>query len=265
MRHTFRYLLAAPPVPGSTVELPPSDAHHLVRVVRRREGDELEMIDADGRIWPAVVAAVGERSAAVRLADAPLQGPPPAPVVLYQGLAEWNRLDTVVEKCAELGVRRLVMVTADRVRRTPQPDAWRRRRERMLRVAESAARQSGQTHLPQVDGLMDLDAVLRDTADMDRFVLDPTGEVAFTDALADRADPAAPVAVVVGPDAGWSRAELERVRAAGVPVCRMGASVLRAETAGLVAVVAALATTGHLSRSVSDPPAPSSSRSGDLA
>lgn len=251
MRHTFRYLLPGDPLPGATVVLPAPDSHHLVRVVRRRVGDPVEMIDATGRIWPATVVEDGE-PAAVRLAAEPVAGPPAAPVVLYQGLAEWNRLDTVVEKCAELGLPRVVLVTGDRVRRTPEPDAWRRRRERLVRVAEAAARQSGQAHLPAVEGILSLDEALDATGGMDRVMLDPRGEAPLTDVLDERPDPGAPLAVLVGPDAGWSAAEVARARSAGVPVCRMGPSVLRAETAGIVAVAVALAAAGYLARSGRD-------------
>ncbi|HWH15297.1 MAG TPA: RsmE family RNA methyltransferase [Miltoncostaeaceae bacterium] len=243
MRHTFRYLLTAPPAPGATVMLAPADAHHLSRVVRRRAGDPVEMIDADGRVWPAVVVDTGAE-ARVRLADGPRPGPPPAPVVLAQGLAEWGRLDTLVEKCAELGVPRIVLLTTERTRRVPDPDAWRRRRERLVRVAQAAARQSGQSHLPAVEGLVPAAAALAGPGE--RVMLDGRGDRPLGAHLAGRPDAAAQLTLLVGPDAGWSGHEVAAARAAGVAVCTLGAATLRAETAGLVAVTLALAAAGHL-------------------
>src|SRR5262249_54151273 len=147
MRHVFRYLIDAPDGPGATVTLSPADSHHLLRVVRRRAGDPLELIDGTGLLWPAVLVEEGP-PAAVRVA-APTAAARAGPVALYQGLADWGRLDVLVEKAAELGLERVTLFTSASVRRVPDEDAWRRRRARLGRVAESAARQAGQGHLPR--------------------------------------------------------------------------------------------------------------------
>lgn len=248
MRHTFRYLVAGAPSPGDVIALAPSDAHHLARVVRRRPGDPLEIVDAQGVIWAAVVHDVDD-GARVRLLAGPRPGPAPAPVVLFQGIAEWNRIDTVVEKCAELGVPRIVMISTDRAKRVPEPDAWRRRRERMVRVAEAGARQSGQGHLPRVEGLVTLDEAIAGAGTLELVMLDPSGDRPLDDVLSRHAGCLTSTGLLVGPDAGFSRGEVERARRAGVDVCTVGAGILRAETAALVGVTLALAARGHLARS----------------
>ena len=94
--HTFRYVAAGTVVAGGAVELTDADTHHLVRVVRRGQGDQVEVIDDAGRIWPGVVDELGP-PARVRVAQAPRHGPPTLPVDLFVGLLEWGRLDLVVE------------------------------------------------------------------------------------------------------------------------------------------------------------------------
>ena len=243
MRHTFRYLVGAAPEPGDTVALSVADTHHLVRVVRRRPGDELELMDGSGRLWPAVLVAEGP-PAVVRV-SAPREGPPLAPVTLYQGLAEWGRLDMLVEKAAELGLERVVMFTSSRVARAPDPDAWRRRRARFLRVAEAAARQSGRARLPRIEGLLDLDAVLGEVASGEGWLLDPGGSAPLASALAEAAPSRA--ALLIGPEAGFAPEEIVAAEAAGIPACHLGPAILRAETAGLVALTLALGAVGALS------------------
>ncbi len=252
MKHTFRYLLRDPAVAGATVALDRADAHHLTRVVRRRVGDPVEMIDPSGRVWPATVVQDGE-NAAVRLAAAPVEGPPPAPVVLYQGLTEWGRLDTLVEKCAEIGVPRIVFLVTARTRRPPDRDTWRRRRERMLRVAEAAARQSGRSRLPAVEGPVGVEEALAAGGTGDTVMLDPRGEEGLADVLARRDPRDGPVRLLVGPDAGFSDEEVAAADRGGVPVCSLGPGTLRAETAGLVAVAVALTVAGALSPSSAGP------------
>lgn len=243
-RHTFRYVVDDEPGPGAEVALAAADAHHLTRVVRRGPGDAVELIDRAGRIWPATVLD-GAPVARVRLGDAPRPAPGPAPVTLLQGLTEWGRLDTLVEKCTELGVGEVAFLLTARTRRAPHAEAWGRRRERLGRVAEAAARQAGAPP-PALGGLVRVAEAL--AAPGDAVLLDPSGDRALTAHLAARPDPAAPLRLLVGPDAGWSRDEVDAARRSGVPVGALGHTVLRAETAGLVAVTLALAAAGRLGR-----------------
>ena len=220
-----------------------------MRVVRRRPGDELELIDGGGpRCGPPCWSRTGP-PALVRVGRAAGPAPPPAPVTLYQGLAEWGRLDLLVEKAAELGLERGGARSPRAASRaSPDADAWRRRRERLLRVAEAAARQSGQGRLPLIEGLLAFDEVLAEIAAGEGFLLDP-GRARRRSAAAPwpRRAPAR-AALVVGPEAGFARGRGRRAPARpGLPACRLGAAVLRAETAALVALSLALAAVGALS------------------
>lgn len=242
LRHTFRYLVPDVPGAGAELALPPADSHHLARVVRRRAGDAVELIDGGGRLWPAVVTDPGP-PARVRVA-APRPGPAPTGVSLWMGLAEWSRLDVAVEKASELGVEEVVLLTSARARRVPAPDAWRRRRDRLERVAEAAARQSGQGRLPRLRGLVPFAEALDGVPPGEGYLIDPRGDAPLTAALAGAAGGRA--RLVVGPDAGFSEEEVAAARRAGFAVCGLGAAVLRAETAAIVAVSVALAALGRL-------------------
>lgn len=245
MRHTFRYLVPGAPRPGDTIALSSADSHHLVRVVRRVPDDPLELIDPAGRLWAATLIAPGP-PATVRV-RAPRSRPAPAPLTLYLGLLEAGRLDVVVEKAAELGVERVVLVRSERVRRVPSVEALARRLERLGRVVAAAARQSGHGALTRVEGLVPFDAVLDELGSDEAYLIDARGEAGLGEALLARG-PAAPrrVALAVGPEAGFSEGEWARARGRGIPACRLGPATLRAETAALVAMSLALGATGHL-------------------
>jgi 16S rRNA (uracil1498-N3)-methyltransferase len=240
VRHTFRYLVDDPPEAGQELTLSPEDSHHLARVVRRRPGDEVELTDGAGRLWPAVVVAAGER-ATVRV-GAPRPAPPPPAVTLYLGLTEWGRVDMVVEKAAELGVREVALMTSERAKRVPGPAAWERRRERLARVAAAAARQSGQVWLPRLRGLVPFGDALAEVPPGEGCLIDPRGDAAIS-AVVGRSGRAA---LLVGPQAGFSEAEVAHARAAGLAVCGLGPAVLRTETAAIAAVTLALAAAGRL-------------------
>jgi 16S rRNA (uracil1498-N3)-methyltransferase len=240
VRHTFRYLVAAPPAVGQEVALSPDDSHHLSRVVRRRPGDEVELTDGAGRLWPAVVVATGAR-ATVRVGEPRIAPRPPA-VALFLGLTEWARVDLAVEKAAELGVREVALMTTERTGRVPGADAWERRRRRLERVAGAAARQSGQAWLPRLRGLVPFGDALAEIPTGEGCLIDPRGDAA----IAKVAGRSGRAALLVGPQAGFSEAEVARARAAGLAVCGLGRAVLRTETAAIAAVTLALAAAGRL-------------------
>jgi 16S rRNA (uracil1498-N3)-methyltransferase len=246
VKHVFRYVIREPVEPGGTLLLSDIDSKHLVRVVRRAEGAGILLIDLSGHLWPATVVEVGSRVKVV-VAEEGLAGLPPAPLVLYQGLAEWGRLDMLTEKVAELGVAEMALMVSERVRRVPAPDAWRRRKERLGRVVEAAARQAGRGHLTRIRGLVSFDDVVREIPPGEGFLLDPGSPRSLADVLADAGPSLETVRIVVGPDTGFSDVEVQRAREAGIATCSIGPATLRAETAALVSVVQVLGTLGALS------------------
>jgi 16S rRNA (uracil1498-N3)-methyltransferase len=162
-------------------------------------------------------------------------------VALYLGLADWARVDLVVEKAAELGVRDVVLIVSDRARRVPDAEAWARRRERLARVAQSAARQSGQAWLPRLRGLVRFADAVAEIPTGEGCLIDPRGDAAISAAVGRSGR----AALLVGPQAGFSEAEVAQARAAGFAVCGLGPAVLRTETAALVAVTLALDAAGR--------------------
>jgi 16S rRNA (uracil1498-N3)-methyltransferase len=236
VKHTFRSTVADVPQPGATITLGADDGHHLIRVARRGVGDSTEVIDPDGQIWPAVIEAVGP-PVQLRVGDTPRSGPAVVPIDLYIGSLEWGRFDLVVEKCTEIGIASLTMFSSERAGRKTDQQGFDRRRERLDRLADAAAKQSGQGRRPELRGLVPFSTVIRGIPTGTGFVVDARGQRTLGQAL--RAAAPERAAIVVGSDAGFSEAEIDQARQSGLAICGLGASTLRAETAALVAVAVA--------------------------
>ena len=106
----------------------------------------------------------------------------------------------------------------------------------------AAARQSGQAWLPRLRGLVPFGDALAEVPTGEGCLIDPRGDAAIS-AVAGRSGRAA---LLVGPQAGFSEAEVARAREAGLAVCGLGPAVLRTETAAIVAATLALAAAGRL-------------------
>jgi len=101
--------------------------------------------------------------------------------------------------------------------------------------------------LPEIDGVWTVDGLCAALEGHRLIVLDPQAPTPLAAALSDAARDA-PIALVVGPDAGFAGSELARLRAAGAEVCHLGGTTLRAETAAIVAAGITLALTDPLDR-----------------
>ncbi len=211
--------------------------HHL-RVARVVPGEEVEVFDGRGRAWAAWLETVDEAGAVLRLGEE-RRGAAGRSVVLIQGLPKGEKLDWVLQKSTELGVSAIWPVLTARSVSRPKPEAISARHARWQRIVEEAARQSGRTDVPEVTALRSLeDAVRALTAGVRLLVLDEEERSERLSAVAGEGA----VALVVGPEGGLAREEVEALReAGGVPVS-LGPLVLRTETAGL----AALAVLRHL-------------------
>ena len=205
-------------------ELSADDRHHLERVLRLRPNDALTVGDGAGR-WRrcrlgAVIEPVGD----------PMTVPPPArEVAVGFAVLKGGRSETVVQKLTELGADRIVPMVADRSVVRWDEGTADRLAERWRRVAREAVMQCRRLWLPRVEPLRPFAEIdLQDAA-----LAVPTGRT-----LDDDED-----FVLVGPEGGWSDAELAAVpRHVG-----LGPHVLRAETAAIAAAaVLGARRSGHL-------------------
>jgi len=204
--HAFVPDLVAP-------ELDDRDRHHLERVLRLRVGDELTVSDGRGR-WRLCRFGSALDPLGPIAADPDQE---PAITVAF-ALVKGDRNEWIVQKLTELGVDRIVPLVAERCVVKWDATKARRNRERLDLVAREAAMQSRRTWLPTVEAPSDFGEVVT-----------RAGAV-----LADRdGQPPSLVrpVVLVGPEGGWSDAE----RAADAPHMTLGPTVLRAETAAIVA------------------------------
>ncbi|MGH9280251.1 MAG: RsmE family RNA methyltransferase [Acidimicrobiales bacterium] len=195
-----------------------ADRHHLARVLRLRPGDEVTVSDGAGR-WRLCRWTGG----AVEPTGDPVTEPAPARALTVAfALTKGERPEWVVQKLTELGIDRIVAFRAERSVVRWTPDRAAAQVERWRRIAREAASQSRRVWLPVVEDV---------TAFAD--LLARPGAVL---ASADGGPPSPDHGVVlIGPEGGWSDAELAEASAAGVPRVALGPHILRAETAATTA------------------------------
>ncbi|MHA3904654.1 16S rRNA (uracil(1498)-N(3))-methyltransferase [Castellaniella sp. WN] len=232
-----RFFCEIPLAASGRIELPPAPAHHALRVLRLADGAPLVLFDGRGGQYPAALRIEGRRALAELGAHEAVESELRGRLVLIQGLASGDKMDWIVEKAVELGVAELRPVAAERsVLRLSGPrldkrlDHWRA-------VARAASEQCGRNRLMIVHPPAPL-ATCLEAVNGPALFCHPAGRLDFRAALADVHDS---LALMVGPEGGWSPEELALARRRGLTGVRFGARVLRTETAGLALAAAAAA------------------------
>jgi len=229
-RPKVRLYVDQPLGPGQQVTLEPDAAHYLFVVMRLGAGDRVALFNGQAGEWAAQLVPGGKRTGtALCLAQTAPQRDPPDLWLLFAPLKK-ARTDFLVEKATELGVARLIPV------QTAHTNAERIRRDRMQAQVREAAEQCGATHLPHVDDLRPLGAIL-DGWPRDRALFWADELLAQANPAASEA-PAGPAALLIGPEGGFSPSERARLTALPhVHPLRLGPRILRAETAAVAALV----------------------------
>lgn len=234
----IRIHIDQPLSPESEVMLPPAAAHHLVRVLRLRVGARIHVFNGDGCQYPAEIIAAGPRqNGRIRLGQAEWPDVESSiDVTLVQGIGRGERMDWCIQKSTELGVTRIQPVFTERTEVRLDGVRAERRQAHWQQVAVAATEQSGRVRVPRIDRPVALEELVT-TAGLN-LVVHPQGVHVPADLIA----PGAPsFSVVIGPEGGLGEHEIRGLEGRGYLGLRLGARILRTETAG-PAVLAMLQT-----------------------
>ena len=232
---------------AACMSLPDDEAAHLVRVLRLGTGAEVEVFDGRGGLWLAEVVEVGKRSASVR----PIARATPAPevalaVTLVIGVLKADKMDDVVRDAVMLGVAGILPVVSARSEISLSTVDKSQRVARWQRIAVSSAKQCGRAVVPAVGAARLLAAYLAEPVDGVRLIcVEPSGTGDGVRSVQAVAKPTS-AHVIVGPEGGWSPAELEAALRSGAVPVSLGGRTLRADAAPLVALTALLTSWGEL-------------------
>ncbi|MGZ8563846.1 MAG: RsmE family RNA methyltransferase [Candidatus Limnocylindria bacterium] len=227
MTTLHRFFVAPDEAIGDRFPTPPSIRRQVERVLRLRDGDHVVLLTGDGREARCRLdggACVVEERRAV-------PSEPAHRLTVVQALLKGDGLAEVIQQGTELGVAAFRLVVSDRcIARDLSP----RKLDRLRAIARESAEQSERGVVPEVSGPEPLDAAFGDGAVL----------------LAERSDGmrlrdlAPPATVIIGPEGGFTTAELEAAARGGVELAGLGPRILRSRTVAGAVAAAILARTG---------------------
>lgn len=230
---------------GADLKLDKDQANYLGRVLRLRAGESLSVFNGEDGEFRASITKLSKESATVHVVS-PVETRTESPLKIHlvQGISRGERMDLVVQKATELGVKRITPVLTEYGVVKLDKNRAAKRRDHWQGIAESACEQSGRIRPPLVDDVVSLNAWFgaRPKEVGTDLILHP-GAI---DSLASIPTPEPKVCLLIGPEGGFSESELDDAQLAGFQVASLGPRVLRTETATIAAISVAQSLWGDL-------------------
>lgn len=225
---------------GGHIELDDDAAHYVRTVLRLKAGDAIVLFNGQGGEYPSRFSEVSRKQVRVEIAaftardvESPLR------VSLGMGISRGDRMDWAVQKAVELGVTELTPLLTERCVTKLTDDKKQQRWQHWRGIIRHAAEQSGRSRLPVLGAITEFADWVERPQGLKVF-LDPYA----TQTLADLQPSGSQITLLSGPEGGFSEGEREVAKAAGFVPVRMGARILRTETAVISALSAVQALWG---------------------
>lgn len=247
-----RFFVEPEQITGSYITISGNEAHHIINVLRLSPGERIVVCDGEGYEYEGDIGECSRDKVTVKVIVVRKSlSEPPIQVVLAQGFPKKaESLELVIQKATELGVSRVVPLITERTVARPKDDKLDSRLKRWKRIALEAAKQSQRARVPVVDKPLDLIGFL-ETVPRDALCLIPwemEKNVGIKEILDWEVKNgfSRTVAVLIGPEGGFSEQEVDEARKAGAIPVSMGPRILRTETAGITAMGIILYELGDL-------------------
>lgn len=245
----IKFFVDAENITGGKIYLDSQDEiRHLVKVLRSKPGDRVMISDKEEWEYTAEILEIGDSEVVFTILDRQkFAQEPETRVTLYQGVPKAAKLETIVQKTVELGVKRIVPVFMSRTVVTDKGN-FSKKIARLQKIADEAVKQCKRGIIPDVGPAMNFREMISDIEkkEYDAVIIPYENEDGFTlkDALRYDSDllglrKGSSIALIIGPEGGFEEDEVELVRDTfdrKAQVVSLGKTILRTETAGMAAL-----------------------------
>ena len=230
---------------GDEIRFREEETKHLGQVMRKKTYQRIWAVDGQGKAYEVQLIQVGKKEATGKIIQTRRRfGEPMTEVTLAQSILKGDHFDDLVEKTTEIGVRRIIpMITNNTI-----PSASPQKLARWRRIAVAAMKQSGRSVLPEITDPAYFQQILETKAQYQHCWIAHSGNTSTAPRFAENSvnDRIKSVLLLVGPEGGFSDAEIESAKQRNIRQITLGPRRLRAETAGIVLTARVLSELGDL-------------------
>jgi 16S rRNA (uracil1498-N3)-methyltransferase len=221
-----------------TVAIEGSEAHHIKNVLRLKPGDPIKLFDGTGHEYVAVIAAVHAEKVEAKIRHRTRSNiNPGARIVVAQAFLKEKKMDDLVRKLSELGIAEWIPFFSERSVARPDKERLANRTRRWKRIATEAMKQCRRKTMLEVSEAQTFDNILElgESADLKIVFWENENTPLSRETGLNSKSPWKSIMVMLGPEGGFTRREIEMARQSGFFTAGLGPRILRAETATLAA------------------------------
>ena len=240
----YQFFVEASQVGESEISITGSDVNHIGHVLRMKAGEKIRISDESGKSYFCHIKTIGPEEVLAGIDAVDEQGTELSQhIVLFQGLPKSDKMELIIQKSVELGVSEIVPVAMKNCVAKLEEKKAAARVARWQTIAESAAKQSKRTRIPQVSMPISYKEAIRRAEELDITLLpyenergmDYTREV--IQSIRENPDKELSIGIVIGPEGGFAADEIEAVKEKEkIHRISLGKRILRTETAGPAAL-----------------------------
>lgn len=210
------------------------DVNHITRVLRLKEGDQIEVCDGHGYDYRAQITKIEKQQVFCNLlSKVSATTEPELKVTLFQALPKASKMEYIIQKTTELGISKIVPCNLSRCVARLDEKSASKKIERWQKIAEAAAKQCGRGKIPEIASLMEFkDAVAQmKQADLYFTPYECEEQNCLKPVLQSVKEPGT-VSFMIGPEGGFDPAEINLIQENEILPVTLGKRILRTETAG---------------------------------
>ncbi len=229
-----RFYVPQPRIEKGMLKIEGDEVKHIRKVLRLKAGDEIIVFDGLGKEFEGAIVEEGLSSVVIKIQnifsskrDSPLE------VTLAQSLLKGEKMDYLIQKATELGVKEIIPFFSSRSVPLLEKSKKLKRHHRWERIAIEASKQCGRGVVPKIESLQDYSDMLQtDSPDSLRLILWEKEGIKLKEIL-ERLKEKKKIFFIIGPEGGFSQLEVDEAKKTGFIPVTLGRRILRAETASL--------------------------------
>lgn len=234
---------------NNRAEICGGDVSHIAKVLRLPVGSRITLCDGEGTDYEADITEIKKDLILLDIvSEHPCDTEPKAEVTLFQGIPKATKMEYIIQKCTELGVMSIVpLMTKRTVVKLENAQAEKKKIDRWNKIASEAVKQCGRGRIPKVSEVSEIKDIcaMANSFDLLLVAYEEETEVSLKSVLKSNSD-AKKIGIIIGPEGGLERGEVERLTESGAKSVTLGKRILRTETAGHTVLTAVLYELGEL-------------------
>ena len=252
------FFVSSKDIKGNEVLITGGEAKHIVTVLRKREGDKIDIFDGYGNEFKVRILEIDRHAGLPRvkaeiITEKRRETEPKLKITLFQAIPKGNRLEFIIQKSTEIGISEIVPIITERTIVRLDHKKIKQRTLRWQKIAREAAKQSRRSAIPRVGPVLDFSQALKEFSARKPHTGIIAWEMEEKNRLRETLKSSVgggtsklPLAIFIGPEGGFTAEEVEEARKKGLVPVSLGSRILRTETAGLVVAIAALYESGDI-------------------